>query len=402
MGELDILLENEIAANRYAARCLRYAAAAVAALWLMSAAGVFTVPAGLMNAGAAGAIALLALPSTLRRQDVRRPRMVRDLTLACIMAAAFLLTCLLPKHMILAWALPLALSCHYYDRGLTLRVLGASCLLLTAGGFIGMLFGEWDQCLLGWTEEQAAALVYPDKSYPELLQAAGAVQGDFALRQRVIAEIGGIGGSRYLSVLLFYLLPRCFALAALTPICTSLIGRSKEMIARERSLAGQAALADYRATHDLLTGLYNRNKYEAVIEANAYGGLSSCGILYFDVNGLKQTNDTEGHEAGDVLICRAAESLSALVDERCDGYRMGGDEFMLVLKNATQTELSCMREQWEKMLHARNAAGGCVCEMAVGQAFSEAPVSLPALIRLADEDMYEEKRRMRAAVHETE
>ncbi len=396
--EQALLLQNGRTANAYAVRCLLYSLAAILALWLLQVLGIYQIPAALMDLGAASAAVVLLIPAVLQRFFPERTRLVRAFTFVCALLEVFILSSMLPKHLILAWAIPLVLSCHYYDRLLTLRVLAASCVLLIVSGYVGMLYGEWDQALLGWSVEQAAALVYPGLSYPELLARAPEVQGSLALRREVIRQIGGLGGSRYLSVFAFYLLPRCMLLVALTPICTSLVSRSKAMIAQQRAIYSKMAIAEYRSTHDFLTGLYNRNKYETMLAGGGYDGLGSCGVLYFDVNGLKQTNDSAGHKAGDALICRAAASLQPLTGAACDGYRLGGDEFLLVLPGCSRRELRQTKAAWAETLRRLNADGAQEpCRMAVGAAFAQGRVSVPELVQQADREMYENKRAWQAA-----
>ena len=62
------------------------------------------------------------------------------------------------------------------------------------------------------------------------------------------------------------------------------------------------------------------------------------GIACFDLNGLKEVNDDRGHSAGDALICRAAEQLRQIFEDRV--YRTGGDEFVIVDTQMDETSFS--------------------------------------------------------------
>ena len=79
---------------------------------------------------------------------------------------------------------------------------------------------------------------------------------------------------------------------------------------------------------DLSTDLYNRNKFNQVCEALRGRDCGCLGVAYFDLNGLKRTNDLMGHQAGDELICRAAEHLRRNFSDKA--YRIGGDEFIVL------------------------------------------------------------------------
>ena len=83
---------------------------------------------------------------------------------------------------------------------------------------------------------------------------------------------------------------------------------------------------------DPLTGLYNRYAYSKVMkeyeETDAQP--EDLTVYAMDINGLKKTNDTLGHEAGDELICGAADCIRRAFPETARCYRTGGDEFMIL------------------------------------------------------------------------
>ncbi len=84
---------------------------------------------------------------------------------------------------------------------------------------------------------------------------------------------------------------------------------------------------------DALTGLPGSTKfrdYIADIKSGKMGALS-CGVLFFDVNDLKEYNDTKGHQAGDLLIQKAAESLHTLTDKDVSAFRVVGDECAVII-----------------------------------------------------------------------
>lgn len=83
---------------------------------------------------------------------------------------------------------------------------------------------------------------------------------------------------------------------------------------------------------DELTGIYNRRKCEEVLDEMDHQK-QACGIFYFDLNNLKQINDTYGHEKGDELIKCFATSLQEAFENRGVVCRMGGDEFIAIISN---------------------------------------------------------------------
>lgn len=88
------------------------------------------------------------------------------------------------------------------------------------------------------------------------------------------------------------------------------------------------ARLQYMSYRDMLTTLYNRNRYIQVLEGMQAKTVIKTGVAYIDINGLKRVNDLYGHEAGDRLIINTARSMLAILPE--NAYRVGGDEFVLI------------------------------------------------------------------------
>jgi len=96
-----------------------------------------------------------------------------------------------------------------------------------------------------------------------------------------------------------------------------------------------AAQLTYRALHDELTGLANRQLFMERLE---HAGRQPCGegasqvaVLYVDLDRFKETNDTGGHAAGDAVLKAVAERLSSLLRPVDTAARLGGDEFAVLL-----------------------------------------------------------------------
>lgn len=88
------------------------------------------------------------------------------------------------------------------------------------------------------------------------------------------------------------------------------------------------------ALHDELTGLPNRRLLMdrlSLAIAHARRSQGTMAVMYLDLDGFKQINDTLGHDAGDALLCLVADRLVGTVREADTVARLGGDEFMIVL-----------------------------------------------------------------------
>lgn len=143
--------------------------------------------------------------------------------------------------------------------------------------------------------------------------------------------------------------------------------------------------------HDPLTNAYNRN---AMFEHSmALQKLDSVGIIYTDITGLKQTNDTLGHSAGDQLIQYCFEMIHTTVDTPWI-YRIGGDEFVVIFRNIDQELfLTQVRKLQQRVRQDKH-------HLAVGYAWSnKPPYDLEMLISQADNVMYQDKRDYYLANH---
>ena len=91
--------------------------------------------------------------------------------------------------------------------------------------------------------------------------------------------------------------------------------------------------AEELSFRDKLTGLYNRNYMEMRSRENINTKDFPVTLIMADCNYLKRTNDTLGHEYGDLLLQRVAEILGETIPENCEVMRVGGDEFLIMGKN---------------------------------------------------------------------
>lgn len=148
----------------------------------------------------------------------------------------------------------------------------------------------------------------------------------------------------------------------------------------------------YESEHDGLTGLYNKGKY-LTVSRDTYGNLDSIAIFNFDVNNLKLMNDKFGHEAGDRLIIKAANSIRKILNNRVHGYRMGGDEFLVVARNVSKTEADDIMSRWKSELERLNSANDNIdCVVAAGMAYGDKGYDYELLMKEADSAMYQDKK----------
>jgi diguanylate cyclase (GGDEF)-like protein/PAS domain S-box-containing protein len=118
-----------------------------------------------------------------------------------------------------------------------------------------------------------------------------------------------------------------------------------EDVTRERQTAEQLI---YLAERDSLTGLYNRHRFQDELSrmlADVERRKSHGALLFFDLDEFKYINDTFGHRAGDSMLIRVAGEVHALVRRNEIISRIGGDEFAVLLPDATETEAVQLAER---------------------------------------------------------
>lgn len=147
--------------------------------------------------------------------------------------------------------------------------------------------------------------------------------------------------------------------------------------------------AESAALSDALTGLGNRRAFDRAIEREEarcarFGHLA--GVMVLDLDGLKATNDTWGHEAGDEMIKRAADAIRRTLRTADQAFRIGGDEFALLLPEVGEDGLGSLCQRLGDALAAAGVSAS------VGAAMRRPTGNLNAVARQADERMYECKR----------
>lgn len=146
---------------------------------------------------------------------------------------------------------------------------------------------------------------------------------------------------------------------------------------------------------DELTGVFNRRfAYEMIFRMieNSKRDNSDFLICYVDVDNLKIVNDTYGHSEGDRLISVVVQAFKASVRKTDYIFRMGGDEFLILLPGATMDIAN------EMVRRVNNGLGdACIQDQPVSFSYGftacggGSDISVDNLIKSADEKMYEQK-----------
>ena len=155
------------------------------------------------------------------------------------------------------------------------------------------------------------------------------------------------------------------------------------------------SLVTWNSQHDSMTQLYNKRYYLELLDQLA--DVARVGIIYFDIDNLKLVNDTYGHEIGDEVIVRAANFIHRYNKPGMYGCRVGGDEFVIIIRESKGKEIFELVETMRKDpagYLAPDITEFC-CRLAIGGTIRKEHEDLAETVVRADEKMYENKHVLR-------
>jgi diguanylate cyclase (GGDEF)-like protein len=148
------------------------------------------------------------------------------------------------------------------------------------------------------------------------------------------------------------------------------------------------------AHRDALTGVGSKLAYDAQVAKlteEMQQGTARYGIVMVDMNGLKQLNDTYGHEKGNIAIQKTC-ALICEVFAHSPVYRFGGDEFVVVIKDRDYDNVEEIIRQFREQAEKTTGEPWERVDAAIGYALYENDDTVNDVFRRADHKMYEQKR----------
>ncbi len=139
-------------------------------------------------------------------------------------------------------------------------------------------------------------------------------------------------------------------LRSLFAVIATLTGYLIAVVFSERE--GTASEMDYRARHDVLTGLINRYEFDNRINAALRDSDRRHAVLYLDLDQFKLVNDTCGHLAGDNMLRELAKTIERSLPEGAALARLGGDEFACLLPDATESRVDTLASNLHDVVRA--------------------------------------------------
>lgn len=173
-----------------------------------------------------------------------------------------------------------------------------------------------------------------------------------------------------------------------------------DIISAEEKAANMKELAN----RDALTGIRNKTAYDnkiRKINKKIEEGDTKIGLAIIDLNYLKKTNDTYGHDRGDILIRKLSETICGVFSSS-PVYRIGGDEFAVLLQDGDYDRFDGLAAAFNKKIELMDADDSLEpwekVSAALGAAFYDETLDdgMESLFRRADNAMYARKKQMKA------
>ena len=172
----------------------------------------------------------------------------------------------------------------------------------------------------------------------------------------------------------------------------------ESLIRKEELHEKELGVARYMAYTDPLTGVKNKAAYiddvGLIEKAIAEETLQELGVIFFDLNGLKIINDTQGHEKGDEYI-KAACRIICQHFKHSPVYRIGGDEFVAILKGEDYSNRKSLIEAFTKFIQEEKTKGGVIIASGFSEYHKARDGSFMRVFERADKNMYKCKKQLK-------
>lgn len=347
--------------NIYTIKCLKIMFLSIILMWFLNVVHIFIVNMELVTSGflvSCGVLALIIITSWI--VDMHK-KWVKYFLITGTIITITVLGITLTYHTLLLSMLPLLIATQYANKWTTMYTYVLtliSTFLIVMGGYF---WGLCDANMLLLTTE-------PASSYVKLFDNG--------------VYLGETNSNPWYTLIMYFVVPRCALLSLTLPVIQSI---SRNILNYEKYAVDMKKLSE----RDEMTGVYNRNKYLSMIE-NEYPKVENVAVLFCDVNNLKEVNDNEGHDKGDILITNVAQIILSLTDSNKKAYRIGGDEFVLIVENPKEGELERLLEKWHELIELKSKAASLDLSAAIGYASGKGK-DIEEIVQRADEKMYDDK-----------
>lgn len=356
------LIAQETNANRRILNGFVWFLGAIALVWVLTIIGFFNVDKNLVTYAFLVSFLLFIPAFSLMFQKDLSKSWIKYFLLILLCIVCGVIISILSFHATLLYVFPLLYAIQYREKRIIWFTYSVNLLTVTAAMLLGFYFGLCDLNLL--------------------------FQSNYTRTHYLSAVVDGVlyipfNENPTMVILLYATIPTAIILFILA------IMLQYTVISNTRDALRIAQLTYYKDT-DTNTKVYNKNKYEEMI-TKYYPGVDRLAIIFFDLNNLKKVNDELGHAMGDYII----QTLAAVVNKQSGDfrrvYRIGGDEFVMVIESPSSGEAELIIANVKEALALHNQTGPVAISTAAGFAYGKGKDILD-VVKAADEKMYENKK----------
>lgn len=347
-------------ANKYTLRCMTVAISFLCVIWVMNMLNIFMVePEIIARAVIMDLLVYLMGMFVFGWIDLRKS-WVKYLVIFWSVLIMTILTSSLTFHAYLVCVMPIIFSSMYCSKAITWWGYFWTVVGIAITVYVGFENGVCDANMVLLTGKPLAEYIGEN--------------GEF-----ILTEVN----NQAWTLPLFFIVPRSIICLSITLSCSTISNIVRNNIKYAQELEKMAEI-------DEMTGVYNRNKYLSMT-SEGYNKEDKLAVIFWDVNYLKQTNDTLGHEKGDLLIKTIGKVIKNISNQYDQAYRIGGDEFVMIMRGGDEVSAKKKIEEWKVELSKQEKIGDIPLSASYGYAFG-AGKDLEEIIHQADDMMYENKR----------
>lgn len=354
--------KNEIVANSYVLSCSVTMLIIASLILVLNILNIFIVEDKLMYVAVLGSIVATLLIALIVKYFNNTP-VTKYIIIAIMIMNVTVIGLKLTYHAILVCTLPIICSTQYKNKRFVYYTYIVSVIGMFLSVMLGYFYGLCDANMLTLTTSTTST--YVDETTNALLFETA-------------------NDNPWITLPLFFVFPRALLLLALIPVILHIIDVISQNAVREM---------EYKklSETDSMTQLFNKNKYLQMIE-DYYPEIETVGVMFWDINGLKDVNDTYGHEYGDHLISAISSAIKENMGEYTYAYRIGGDEFVVIIENATEEMLVAISKKCKASIAIKNEVSKIPISASVGYAVGLGD-NIETLIAKADANMYKDKKK---------
>ncbi len=356
------LVIQEVNSNKHTLKGFLWILIALALVWLLNMAGLFEVDKKLVTIALLSTFLLFIPPLYIYiKGDLAKPE-IKYFFLFLICVVSGIIVAILSFHAVMLYVIPLLFAIQYRRKKTIWFTYIVNIFTMLISTVLGFYFGLCDLNIL--LQSQHVRNYY--------LSSASGLALSLPFNEHPLFVIT-----------VFAVLPRSIILFVFAIMM-------QYTVTRHNKDAYRIAQLTYFKETDTKTGVFNKNKYEEMV-TTYYPRVDRIAVIFWDLNNLKYINDKYGHLMGDKMIEKLSSILREYSTDYCRIFRVGGDEFVMIIDYPEPNEARMIMNAVEKQLQLANENAEVKISSAVGHASGRGKQILK-VIETADAHMYENKK----------